>query len=68
MRITLNGEPEEIDDGLTIAGLVRRLGRDPQGRGVAVAVDGEVVPRTRWMDEPIREAATIEVVNAVGGG
>ena len=68
MLITVNGESRQVADGLTVAELVRHLGRDPQGRGVAVALEGEVVPRTRWSDIELGEAATIEVVNAVGGG
>jgi sulfur carrier protein len=68
MLINLNGQPHEVPPGVTVAELIRRLGRDPDGRGVAVALEGEVVPRTRWARTELGEAATIEVVNAVGGG
>lgn len=68
MIIRLNGEPREVAENTTVAALVRLLGRDPDGRGVAVAVAGEVVPRARWGERVIDGGAAVEVVNAVGGG
>lgn len=68
MLITLNGEQQELSGEITLAELVRLLGRDPDGRGVAVALNGEVVPRTRWTEQRVPPAAEVEVVNAVGGG
>ena len=68
MIVHLNGEPRELPAGITLAEVVRSLGRDPEGRGVAIALDGQVVPRARWHTETVPEAAKIEVVNAVGGG
>ncbi|RCK68546.1 sulfur carrier protein ThiS [Desertihabitans brevis] len=63
MHITLNGRPHELPDGSTVADLVADLPH----RGVAVAVDGAVVPRSRH-DEPLTEGAAVEVVTAVQGG
>jgi sulfur carrier protein len=40
----------------------------PDARGVAVALDGEVVTRSRWSDTELAEGARIEVVAAIGGG
>lgn len=37
-------------------------------RGVAVAVDAEVVPRGAWAAEELREGAHVEVLHAVQGG
>ena len=65
--ITLNGKPSE-GDGVTIAELLRRLDVPPEGRGVAVAVDAEVVPRGRWESVVLEEGAAVEVVTAVQGG
>ncbi|MBV9006771.1 MAG: MoaD/ThiS family protein, partial [Solirubrobacterales bacterium] len=39
--VTVNGEPRELDAGATVADLVALLAATPDGRGVAVAVDGE---------------------------
>ena len=44
MTVRINGEPRELDAGTTVAGLVERLGMPAGGRGVAVALDGEIVP------------------------
>jgi sulfur carrier protein len=65
--ITVNGEPREAG-GLTVAALLERLDVPPEGRGVAVAVDAEVVPRGQWADHVIADGAEVEVVTAVQGG
>ena len=46
--VTLNGKPRELPDGATVADAVRAVGAPEDGRGVAAAVDGEVVPRGKW--------------------
>ena len=63
--ITLNGTPTEAD-GLTIADLLARL--EVPDRGIAVAVDAEVVPRGEWGDFVVEDGAHVEVVTAVQGG
>ena len=66
MNVVLNGEPRELDDDATIADVLALL--DAPDRGVAVAVDAEVVPRGGWDDVRLREGTRIEVVQAVQGG
>ena len=68
MRIELNGEALEVPTGVRVADVVTEAGADPDRRGVAVAVDGEVVPRSAWNATPLREGAKVEVVVAVQGG
>ena len=68
MRIELNGEPVEVETGAQVGDAVAETGADPDRRGVAVAVDGEVVPRSVWDATPLREGARVEVVAAVQGG
>jgi sulfur carrier protein len=65
--ITINGERRELGDGATIEVAVRAAGA-PDGRGVAVALDGEVVPRGEWATTEIREGQQVEVLHAVQGG
>jgi sulfur carrier protein len=68
MEITLNGAPRELPAPMTVAGLVGTLGVRADGRGVAVAVDGEVLTRAAWAETALREGARVEVVVAVQGG
>jgi sulfur carrier protein len=68
MMVSVNGERHELSAGTTVAELVSSLPGAPDGRGVAVAVDGEVVPRGAWGAAELREGASVEVVVAVQGG
>ena len=68
MTIELNGERVEIAATTTVAALVERTGAEPSQRGIAVAVNGEVVPRSAWGDTPIRDGQRIEVLGAIQGG
>jgi thiazole synthase len=68
MRIELNGESHELPAGATLADAVRESGADRQGRGVAVALDGEVVPRTEWDSTLLAEDRSVEVLAAIQGG
>ena len=50
MTIELNGEPVELPPARRSPSVVERAGAGGERRGVAVAVDGEVVPRSAWDD------------------
>lgn len=63
---TVNGEPTVAIDGATVADLVAVMCRSP--RGVAVAVDGTVVPRSTWESTTIAPGAAVEIVTAAAGG
>ena len=65
--IYVNGEPHERD-GATIAELLADLGVEARARGVAVAVDGEVVPRAEWTDRRVNEGERVEALSAMQGG
>ena len=64
--ILVNGEPSAVAAGTTIAELLSQLGTP--ARGVAVAVDAEVVPRGEWEGFTVPEGARVEVLTAVQGG
>lgn len=68
MRVTLNGEPQELPDHASVAEAVSAAGGEPGGRGLAVAVDGEVVPRGRWTAVELGDGQSVEVLHAVQGG
>jgi sulfur carrier protein len=66
--VLINGEPRELPAGATLELAVREAGAPQEGRGVAVAVNGEVVPRGAWAGTPLRDGQEIEVLHAVQGG
>jgi sulfur carrier protein len=68
VNVTLNGERRTLTEGATVREAVAASGAPAEARGVAVALDGEVVPRGRWNDVPLQEGARVEVVQAVQGG
>jgi sulfur carrier protein len=68
VHVTINGEDRELPAGATVASVVQSLHNAPEGRGVAVAVGGEVVPRAEWQSTELPDGANIEVVVAVQGG
>ena len=65
MKITVNDEAVEVDDATTVAALLDRLGF-PE-KGIAVAVDWSVLPRSEWQSA-LADGARVEVVTAVQGG
>lgn len=66
MRVTVNGAPREVPDGLTVSGLIAQLGLD--GGPVAVERNLEVVPRAEHATVSLREGDVLEIVHFVGGG
>jgi sulfur carrier protein len=68
MKVLLNGETAELADGATVQAAVETLDLPVSGRGVAVAVDAEVVPRTEWETHELQEGARVEVLRAIQGG
>lgn len=68
MMIELNGEPVELGDGASVAQAVAATGAGDARRGVAAAVDGEVVPRAEWESRKLADGSAVEVVRAVQGG
>ena len=68
MEVVLNGERREVPGGSTLADLVALTGSDPEAGGLAVALDGEVVPRSAWGKTGVPEGARVEVVTAIQGG
>lgn len=66
--ISLNGQQSDVRGGETVAAALARLDLAPDARGVAVAVDGEVVPRARWESFALADDARVEVLTAMQGG
>jgi sulfur carrier protein len=68
MRVLVNGETAELAEGATVQAAVESLDLPGAGRGLAVAVNAEVVPRTEWETHELREGARVEVLRAIQGG
>jgi sulfur carrier protein len=68
MKVLLNGTQTDLADGATVQTAVEALDLPAAGRGVAVAVDAEVVPRTQWQTHELNEGARVEVLRAIQGG
>ena len=66
MNVRVNGERRELDEGTSVDEIVRGL--TEAERGVAVAVDGEVVPRSAWAATALADGQQLEVLRAVQGG
>lgn len=68
VHVHVNGQDRTVPAGTTVAQLVGELTAGTQGRGIAVALDREVLPRSRWDEIVIEDDARIEVVTAAAGG
>ena len=66
MRILINGESKELDDGVSLADLIKLLELPPQR--VAVELNREVVRRTNWDSTILKDDDRVEIVHFVGGG
>ena len=67
MNVAVNGVERELPSGATVADVVRSLVEMPE-RGVAVALDGEVVPRSEWQATSVGDGQAVEVLRAAQGG
>jgi sulfur carrier protein len=66
--VSVNGEPRELPASASVADAVALISPAAAGRGYAVAVGGEVVPRGRWSTTELAAGAQVEVVAAIQGG
>ncbi|MBT1191878.1 sulfur carrier protein ThiS [Rhodococcus kroppenstedtii] len=65
LGVTVNGQDHEFDPGTSVRTMLGVLGLPDTG--IAVAVDGAVLPKSRWDDE-LGRGWTVEVLTAVQGG
>jgi sulfur carrier protein len=68
VKILVNGRERELPEAATVQAAVEALDLPAAGRGVAVAVDAEVVPRTEWDTHELQDGARVEVLRAIQGG
>ena len=67
VEIVVNGEPRQVAVA-NVRALLGALGYDAAGRGLAVALNDEIVPRGEWETTPVAPGDRIEIVGAVQGG
>lgn len=65
MIVIVNDESIEVDEHTSVATLLDRLGYP--GKGIAVALNWSVIPRSKW-DAMLSDGARLDVVTAVQGG
>ena len=66
MELTINGEKRKINESQNLADLVKEL--DIEAPNFAIALNQQVVPRSKYESTAIKENDQIEIVHAVGGG
>ena len=66
MNIIVNGEPRDVSDGTTVAGLLDELGIERTR--VAVEVGLDIVPKNRYAEHALQAGDRVEIVHFVGGG
>jgi sulfur carrier protein len=66
MKVTVNGKPMELPDGLTIDGLLTHL--KVRREYTAVALNREVTPKHQYAQSVLRDGDKIEIVRPMGGG
>ena len=68
MKIELNGKRRELPEGATLTDAARAAGVVEEARGVAIALDGEVVPGAEWGSTTLADGSRVEVLAAIQGG
>jgi len=68
LALSVNGEAVQVAAGTTIADVVAGLTAGDDPKGVAVAVDRCVIPRSEWATTAARAGSLVEVVSAAAGG
>lgn len=66
MQILVNGNPTELEADAPVLALIEGLGL--VGQRIAVEVNAELVPRSRFEVHALREGDRVEIIHAVGGG
>ena len=66
MTVVVNGEPKEFNSGGSLAAFIDQLGL--KGDRIAVELNREIAPRSRWTDISLTDGDRLEIVHFVGGG
>ncbi|HYC41885.1 MAG TPA: sulfur carrier protein ThiS [Noviherbaspirillum sp.] len=66
MEIELNGAPHPVEENLNVQDLIASL--DLANKSLAVAINREVVPRSKWAERVLQPSDRVDIVKAIGGG
>ncbi|MDR0687850.1 MAG: sulfur carrier protein ThiS [Prevotellaceae bacterium] len=66
MTVILNDKPHEVAEGTSLAAFIENLGL--KQRGIAVAINYEVVPKDRWAETILSDRTELMLIQAVSGG
>ncbi len=66
MKIKVNGEELELQDGAVLADVCTKLGIE--GKGVAFAINCDVIPRDEWISTKLEDGAEVMMIRAACGG
>lgn len=68
MNIKINGEELTISENISLYDFVLMRSNNSEPKGVAVALNETIVPKSKWKDTLVNENDNIEIVHAVQGG
>ena len=66
ININVNGMPRQLPDSTSVAALIEEMGLS--GKRIALERNGEIVPRSLFATQPLKDGDKLEIVGAVGGG
>lgn len=66
MTIKLNNQDYEVDEGMTLASFIEKIGLEPNG--IAVAINYKVVPKSAWTKTILTDKLELMLIHAVSGG
>lgn len=68
MKIKINGESVEVIEKQNLSVLIKQRMNNDEPRGIAVALNDYIVPKSKWGETEVKENDNIEIVHAVQGG
>ncbi|MGC8852060.1 MAG: sulfur carrier protein ThiS [Hydrogenobacter sp.] len=68
MILYINGEPRQVERELNLRELLDYLGITFREIGLAISVNGEVVPKSKYAEVRLKEGDSVEIIHLVGGG
>jgi sulfur carrier protein len=68
VNVVVNGNPLDVPEGAVLSDVLRQLGLADDRRGIALALEGDVVLRTDWPRTAVAEGQRVELLEARAGG